>query len=170
MKVFIKERGTFGFLFFYIFFLVSCTQSVQYGLNGKYVLNSDEKLIKISKFKGVNEINFISSNCFISKAIYNVKSKNYTVLSFCSTGISDTAISRLINSEDVLKKTWINSSLKDTVTVFKVQDQNEKYIFREFGFPYYIIIDRIFSNDRPVSSTDEFEILKQLQLRYNPKN
>lgn len=171
MKDLTKERGKHVFpLFFIYFFLVSCSESVQYGLNGKYILNSSEKLIKITKVKGIKDMNFISLNCYISKAILNVKSKNYTFISFCSTGIADTTLLRLMNSKDVLKKTWINSAIKDTVIVYKVKDENEKYIFREFGFPHYITIDRTASYKGPSTSEDEFEILKQLELRYNPKN
>ena len=171
MSVITKKRGKILFpLFFISFFWVSCSQSVQYGLNGKYVLNPSEKLTKISKVEGIHEINFISLNCFVSKVILNVKSKHYTILSFCSTGIADTTLTRLMTSKDVLKKTWINSAMKDTVIVFKLKDENEKYIFREFGFPHYITISRTIGKDMSSASTDEFEILNQLQLRYNPKN
>jgi hypothetical protein len=160
-----------GFLLPLLFFVIccSCSKSIQYGLNGVYTLQKNQKLISLDK---VGELSYvveenrkISANCYVSKIIVNRETESKMMFSFCSLGVDEQVLKSTLKNCQIVQQNWTNPKLNDSVLVYRVIGDHDKYIFREFGFPHAIIIDFI-GND-PVNA-NPFEFLENFDVKYIP--
>ena len=171
IKVILRESIRLPLLFGTVSILGGCSpKMVQFGLNGTYKLQKNEKVIKPfldDRIKQIQQENKeISEYTYLSKMVFNQGTNELLMFSFCSQGL-DTAKLRpyFFPNVPITTTTQINAAIQDTVVVYKVLSKNVKYIFREYGFPHYIIIDHIAYKQGLEDSTDIFKrlgILKSL--------
>jgi len=170
IKVTLRESIRLPLIFGTVSILCGCSPKiVQFGLNSTYKLQKNEKVIKPyldDRIKQIQQENKgISEFAYLSKMVFNKGTNELLIFSFCSQGLDTAKIQSYFSNVLLTTSTQINASIQDTVVVYKVHSKYVKYIFREYGFPHYIIIDHISDKKEFEDSTDIFKrlgILKSL--------
>lgn len=161
------KKGFIPLLFFV--FCCSCSQKIQYGLNGVYTLQKGQKIMALDKAGDLSDLiaeNLkISKNCYISKIIVNGETESKMIFSFCSLGLDESELETTLKNNKIEKQNWNNTKLKDSVLVYRIIGDHDKYFFREFGFPHVIIID--FMGIDPINKIP-FEFLEKLNAKFTP--
>jgi hypothetical protein len=136
---------------------MSCSKTIQIGLNTEFSLLKEEKVVSIvvpSSFF----ISGLQKDCYQNKIIENKKSNIILTFLFCSNEIKSDYL-----SNGYKKEFFKMTNSQDTVICHKkIKDLTSEFIFQEPGFTHYIIIN--------VSNNSEFDaddfLKKRLRSKY----